>query len=704
MKIRSDKTVLLIENDPEETRSIGEMFKNQCLYAFRLAHVESLADFKTYLAEHSVDVVLLDLGLPDTEGQEAVRYVRAAAPRVSIVLLVGKESESTAMLAMKEGAQDYLVKGQIETRELMRALRNAVERKIIEEVLFVEKERAKVTLDSIGDAVICTDVLGKISFLNPVAERMTGWSLREAVGHPLTDSFRIMDATTGEVASNPMVAAIGQNRPAQLPVNCILTRRDGHEIFIEDSVGPIFDREGVASGYVLVFRDVTAARALAAQIAHLAEHDLLTSLPNRLLLNDRLGQAIAQAHRRNGMIALLFLDLDNFKHINDSLGHSIGDKLLQSVACRLQDCVRSPDTVSRQGGDEFLVLLQDVQKPEDAAIAARRILAAVAETHSVGEHDLHLTASIGLSIYPDDGLNAEALIKNSDTAMYQAKESGRNRYKFFTAEMNLRAVERQSIEEDLRRALKRREFTLHYQPKISLKTGATTGVEALIRWEHPTRGPIPPLQFISVAEDSGLILPIGAWVMREACRQCKAWADSGLPKTKVAVNVSAVQFQNGGFLEGIFAILEETGLDPKFLELEVTESVLMKYAGLAHSILKILRDRGVRVSVDDFGTGYSSLNYLRKFPLDALKIDQSFVHQISNNLDDAAIVTAIINIGRTLRLETIAEGVETPEELAFLKAQGCDEGQGYLFSRPVPPDQVAKLLAADGHQPVAQVS
>jgi EAL domain-containing protein (putative c-di-GMP-specific phosphodiesterase class I) len=350
------------------------------------------------------------------------------------------------------------------------------------------------------------------------------------------------------------------------------------------------------------------------------------------------------------------------------------------------------------------VLLQDVQKPEDAAIAARRILAAVAETHSVGEHDLHLTASIGLSIYPDDGLNAEALIKNSDTAMYQAKESGRNRYKFFTAEMNLRAVERQSIEEDLRRALKRREFTLHYQPKISLKTGATTGVEALIRWEHPTRGPIPPLQFISVAEDSGLILPIGAWVMREACRQCKAWADSGLPKTKVAVNVSAVQFQNGGFLEGIFAILEETGLDPKFLELEVTESVLMKYAGLAHSILKILRDRGVRVSVDDFGTGYSSLNYLRKFPLDALKIDQSFVHQISNNLDDAAIVTAIINIGRTLRLETIAEGVETPEELAFLKAQGCDEGQGYLFSRPVPPDQVAKLLAADGHQPVAQVS
>ncbi len=689
------KTVLLIETDREEARAIGEMFKNQGPYDFRLAHVASLVDFKTYVAEHSVDMVLLDLGLPGTHGQEAVRLVRAAAPRISIVLLVAQESEATAILAMREGAQDYLVKGQIEARELMRSLRNALERKIIEEVLFAEKERAQVTLEAIGDAVICTDAQGNISFLNPVAEKMTGWSLKEAVGQPLTDAFRIMNAATGKTAPNPMETAMGQKRPAQLPPNCILTRRDGEEVFIEDSVAPINDREGTASGYVLVFRDVTAARAHEAQIAHMAEHDFLTNLPNRMLLSDRLGQSIANACRHNDRIALLFLDLDNFKHINDSLGHSIGDKLLQSVASRLQNCIRLPDTVSRQGGDEFLVLLQDVRKSEDAAIAARRILASLGETHSVGQHEFNISASIGVSIYPDDGLNAETLIKNADTAMYQAKQSGRNRYKFFTPQMNLRAVERQSIEEDLLRALKRDEFTLKFQPKINLETGAITGVEALLRWEHPTRGSIPPLQFIAVAEDSGLILPIGAWVMREACTQAKAWADSGLPPTIVAVNVSAIQFQSEGFIEGIFAILGETGLDPRFLELEVTETVLMKHAGLAQSVLKVLRDRGVRVSIDDFGTGYSSLSYLRRFPLDVLKIDQSFVRQIFNNSDDAALVTAIIGIAQTLKLQTIAEGVETPEELAFLKAQGCDEAQGYLFSPAVSADQFAMLLRED---------
>ena len=508
----------------------------------------------------------------------------------------------------------------------------------------------------------------------------------------MAEVFRILDATSRETIPNPMEMAVGQDRTVHLPSNCILIRRDGFEIPIEDSVAPIHDREGQATGAVIVFRDVSAARAMALQMAHSAEHDFLTGLPNRMLLNDRVNQAIALAPRHMKKVAVLFLDLDGFKHINDSLGHPIGDKLLQSIAKRLVDCVRGSDTVSRQGGDEFVVLLSEVEQSEDAAITARRMLQAVAEAHSIDQHDLHVTTSIGVSVYPDDGLDAETLIKNADTAMYQAKENGRQSYQFFKPAMNVRAVERQSIEESLRRALERQEFALHYQPKINLKTGEITGAEALIRWTHPTRGPVPPAQFIPVAEDCGLILPIGNWVLREACKQARAWVDAGLPLATMAVNISAMEFRDENFLEGVFAILEETGLDPRSLELELTESVLMKHAESAASILKTLRARGVQVAVDDFGTGYSSLSYLRKFPIDALKIDQSFVRQITTAPDETTIVTAVISMGRSLKLRVVAEGVETQEELAFLQAHQCDEAQGYYFSRPVPPQQFARLL------------
>ncbi len=343
---------------------------------------------------------------------------------------------------------------------------------------------------------------------------------------------------------------MGQNCTAHLPSNCVLVRRDGFEIPIEDSVSPIHDREGNATGAVIVFRDVSAARAMADQITHSAEHDFLTGLPNRMLLNDRVNQAIALAPRHHKRVAVLFLDLDGFKHINDSLGHPTGDKLLQSIAKRLVECVRASDTVSRQGGDEFVVLLSEVERSEDTAITARRMLQAVAEAHSIDHHDLHVTTSIGVSVFPDDGLDAETLIKNADTAMYQAKENGRQSYKFFKPAMNVRAVERQAIEESLRRALERQEFAVHYQPKVSLKTGEITGAEALLRWTHPVRGPISPAQFIPIAEDCGLIRPIGNWILREACRQARVWLDAGLPLASMAVNISAVQFRNESFLHG----------------------------------------------------------------------------------------------------------------------------------------------------------
>jgi diguanylate cyclase (GGDEF)-like protein/PAS domain S-box-containing protein len=683
--------LLLVEDNPGDARLLREMFNEQGSPVIQMTHVTSLTEAELYLAAAAVDIILLDLGLPDAHGLGAVRRARSAAPRVPLVVLTDRDDETLAAQALQEGAQDYLIKGQIESRGLLRALRYAIERKILEEALFVEKERAQVTLSCIGDAVACTDLAGRVTFLNVVAEKMTGWSWQEAIGRTMADVCRILDATSREVVPNPMELG-GQDRPEHLPSNCILVRRDGLEIPIEDSVAPIHDREGKPTGAVIVFRDVSQARAMAQQIAHLAQHDFLTGLPNRVLLSDRVSQAITMSRRHSKKVAVLFLDLDGFKHINDSLGHPVGDKLLQSVGKRLVDCLRGSDTVSRHGGDEFVVLLSEVEQSADAAITARRMLQAVAEAHSIGRHDLHITTSIGVSVFPDDGEDAETLIKNADTAMYQAKENGRHGFKFFKTDMNVRAVERQSIEEGLRRALERRELTIHYQPVIDLKTGRITAAEALIRWTHPTRGAVSPAQFIPIAEDSGLILPIGNWVLREACKQGKAWADAGLPPTMMAVNISAVELRDEKFLEGVFTILEDTGLDPGLLELELTESVLMKHADSTESTLQKLRARGVQLAVDDFGTGYSSLSYLRKFSIDTLKIDQSFVRQITTTPGDTTIVAAVIGMGRGLKLRVVAEGVETQDELTFLRAQQCDEAQGYYFSRPVLPEQLAKLL------------
>ena len=566
--MKSITRLLLVEDMPGDSRLLRKMFNEEGSPSTEMTHVNCMSAAEAHLAAHAADIILLDLGLPDAQGLEAIRRAHAAAPGVPVVVLTGLDDESLAVQALQQGAQDYLIKGQIETRGLLRSLRYAIERKTME----------------------------------------------------------------------------------------------------------------------------SAALAMARQMAHSAEHDFLTGLPNRMLLNDRVGQAIALAARHVKKVAVLFLDLDGFKHINDSLGHQVGDKLLQSIAKRLVDCIRGSDSVSRQGGDEFVVLLLELEHAEDAAVTARRMLQAVAQPHSIGQHDLHVTASIGVSVYPDDGLDADTLIKNADTAMYQAKENGRRSFQFFKPAMNVRAVERQFIEEGLRGALERQEFALHYQPKVNLTTGAITGAEALIRWTHPARGSISPADFIPVAEDCGLILPIGAWVLREACAQARIWMDAGLPVASMAVNVSAMEFRAENFLENLFAVLAETGLDPKSLELELTESVLMKHAASAAAILQTLRESGIRVTIDDFGTGYSSLSYLRKFPVDALKIDQSFIRQISSAGNDTVIVKAVIGMGRSLKLRVIAEGVEKLEELAFLRAYRCDEAQGYYFSRPVPPQQFAMLL------------
>lgn len=829
-------TILLVEDDPADAGLIQTALAGTEDSLFRVEWVTRLSAALERLARGGIEVVLLDLTLPDGLGIEAFDQVFRAAPNALILVLSGLTDEETARQAVQRGAHDYFSKGHVDAHWLPRALRYVIERKATrgalkssearframsdasplgifvsnaegsciytnaayhtisgltleqtlgtnwctaihpedrervlaewrdaarsqepfqsemrflredesvvwtrlntatmcddgiphgrvqtvediserkstefvlqaaEEALFEEKERAQVTLNSIGDAVLTTDLLGNVTYLNLAAETMTGWSREDALGRPIAEVFNILDGTTRLAAANPMLRAMADDETVGMGTDCVLVRRDGFESAIEDSAAPIHNRDGRVAGAVIVFHDVSESRAMALEMAHLAQHDFLTSLPNRLLLTERFSHAIGMAQRNRKQVGLMFLDLDNFKHINDSLGHAIGDQLLQSVANRLVGCVRTTDTVCRQGGDEFVILLAEISQPQDAAHVAATLRAALDIPHLIDGHELHISLSVGISIFPDDGTHVDTLMQNADTAMYHAKASGRNNYQFFRADMNTRAVRRLLVEGSLRRALKQGEFLLHYQPKIDLATGAMTGAEALIRWQDPHLGLVYPAQFVPIAEENGLIVPVGRWVLREACRQVQAWLDSGLRAVPVAVNISAVEFRHENFLEGVALILKETGLAPRYLQLELTESILMHDAESSESVLEALKAMGVKLAIDDFGTGYSSLSYLKRFPIDTLKIDQSFVRDIVSDADDATIVTAIIGMGKNLKQRVIAEGVETHEQLAFLKARHCDEGQGFHFSHPVSAENFARLLVSGNDERPQQKS
>ncbi len=819
-------TILLVEDDPADAKQIQEALTGAGGSRFRVEWVTRLSEALERLREAEIELILLDLTLPDGQGVEVLDRVFEAAPNALIMVLSAANDEAIANLAVQHGAHDYLIKTHLDSHWLPRALRYLIERqatrdalrisearlramsdasplgifvsdaqgscvytnaayhtisglsfeqalgtnwsmaihpedrervlaewriaardqgpfqtefrflqgddsivwtrvnsaamrdggksfglvqtvediserkltesvlRAAEEALFEEKERAQVTLNSIGDAVLTTDLQGNVTYLNLVAEAMTGWSREAALGRPLSEVFRIIDGGTREIGINPAQRAIKEDLTFGLAVDCVLIRRDGFESAIEDSAAPIHNREGQVIGAVLVFHDVSESRAVALRMAHLAQHDFLTGLPNRVLLTERLAQSLGLANRHRKQVALLFLDLDHFKNINDSLGHAVGDQLLQSVADRLTANVRATDTVCRQGGDEFVILLAEIEQPLDATYVAEKLLAAFAAPHLIDGQELHVSLSIGISIYPDDGDNVDTVMQNADTAMFHAKANGRNRYQFFRTDMNTRAIRRLAVESSLRRALRQSEFVLHYQPQIDLVSGAMIGAEALIRWRDPEHGLVSPAQFVPVAEECGLIVPIGRWVLRETCRQVQAWLDAGLAAVPVAVNISALEFRHKDFLAGVALILKETGLAPRYLELELTESILMQDAKASESVLQTLAAMGLRLAIDDFGTGYSSLSYLKRFPIDTLKIDQSFVRDIVSDANDGTIVAAVIGMGKSLKLRVIAEGVETQAQLDFLKARQCDEGQGYLFSHPLPAEDFERFLVA----------
>jgi diguanylate cyclase (GGDEF)-like protein/PAS domain S-box-containing protein len=468
--------------------------------------------------------------------------------------------------------------------------------------------------------------------------------------------------------------------------------KDGTYRWIYDKMRLLRDPTGKPLEIVGSWMDITPRKQAEETIRHLAYYDALTDLPNRLLFNDRLTLALAHAHRNQQQVAVMLIDLDRFKVINDTLGHATGDRLLQDVAQRLTGCLREGDTVARLGGDEFMLLLPGVEHTRGTIKIVQKILEAFKAPFYFKDHELHITPSIGIALYPDDGQDAQTLLKNADTALHRAKEQGRNNYQFYTSTMNATALERLSLEGKLRHALEREEFVVHYQPQVSLSTGQIVGMEALVRWQHPDLGLIPPMKFIPLVEETGLIVPLGFWVLRTACAQNKAWQEAGYPPLKVAVNLSTRLFKQQTLIQAVAQTLNETGLDPGYLELELTEGIIMENIEAAITTLKELKKMGIHVSVDDFGTGYSSLAYLKRFPIDTLKIDRSFVLDLTTDPDDAMIAVLIINMAHNLKLKVIAEGVESKEQLAFLRSHGCDEIQGYLFSRPIPAEEFVKLL------------
>ena len=540
-----------------------------------------------------------------------------------------------------------------------------------------------------GEAILISDPENHIVSVNSAFTRITGYTQQEVVGKPpsMLNSGRHDQAFYDEMWEAIRRAGHWQGE--------VWNRRKNGEIYPEWlTITTMLDEHGKLANYIGIFSDVTERKKSEDSIRHLAQHDALTDLPNRLLLSDRLSQAIAASDRSGQPFALMFIDLDRFKNINDSLGHNAGDLLLQEVSLRLTSSVRATDTVSRQGGDEFVILATDVEDTGAVANLAEKLIQIISQSYHIDEHVLTVTPSIGIALYPDDGQDAETLLRNADAAMYCAKNNGRNNFQFFTQDMNTRALEFLLMENDLRSALEHNEFLLFYQPQVDAKSGSMVGMEALVRWQHPQQGLISPAKFIPVAEESGLIMPLGSWVLHEACRQNKAWQDAGHAAMSVAVNLSAIQFRNVDIVQTVRDALDETGLEPQYLELEVTESAIMQGAEDVIATLINLKQMGVKLSVDDFGTGYSSLSYLKRFPIDKLKVDQSFVRDILKDANDAQICCAVISLAHSLRLLVIAEGVEHAPQLAYLQKKKCNIVQGFYVGRPVPASEFTNLLKA----------
>ena len=560
-----------------------------------------------------------------------------------------------------------------------------------EDITAKVRDQAQIRLQSsalsaAANSIFITDKQGRIIWVNAAFCKLSGFSTEELIDHrpSILKSGRHDGEFYRQLWQTILAGSVWSGD--------VIERRKNGELFtVHQTITPLIDGSGEITHFIAVHEDITARKDAEARIEQLAYHDALTGLCNRVELQNRLEQAVQQARRHSRLLALHFIDLDRFKVVNDTLGHTVGDALLQAVARRLESCLRASDTAARIGGDEFAILQHEISNHDGAATLASKIVRAMAEPFQLSGRDIHISPSIGISVFPLDSTTPDELMKTADMAMYLAKNEGRNNFQFFTSALNIQIRDRLTLESELHDALEKGEFVLHFQPQFNLQTRRLTGMEALIRWQHPTRGMVPPGMFIGVAEECGLIHELSRWVLEQACAQNAAWQAAGLPRRRLAVNISSTNFKQGDLCQIIADVLERTHLSPQYLELEVTETRLLDDEDVVKAIPE-LRKMGVALSIDDFGTGYSSLNYLRRLPVEKLKIDQSFVRGLPECKDDAIIVRAIVELGHALGYTVIAEGVESEQQLVYLRDNGCDEGQGYLFGRPMPPKEFETLL------------
>lgn len=691
--------VLLVEDNPGDARLIREMLEEVDTRrerpCFQLRQVDRLSRGLDCLAAEDIGVVLLDLSLPDSFGIETFTTVFTRAPQVPIIVLTGTDDETLALSAVKTGAQDYLIKGQVDGSLLVRAMRYAMERKQAEQALRASEERYALAAAGSNDGLWDWNLTDNRVYFSPRWKLMLGYAEHEIGDCPEEWLTRVHPDDHGELQQQLEAYLAGDD--ALFEREYRMRHKDGSYRWMLCRGLAVREPQGHATRMAGSQSDIHERKLVEEQLLHDALHDALTGLPNRVLLMDRLSRALNQARRHpESGCAVLFIDLDRFKNVNDGLGHQAGDELLVEWGRRLAACRRPGDTLARLGGDEFTLLLEDITDVGDAIRVAERIQAQFRQPFRLGEQDLFMQASIGIALGGATTRRPEDLLRDADTAMYRAKAEGKACYQVFDATMHTRAMAFLQMENNLRLAIERQQFVVYYQPVVTLASGALAGFEALVRWHHPLRGLVSPAEFIPLAEETGLIAAIGQWVLEESCRQLRTWQATydGLAALTMSVNLSSRQFSQPELVERIAATLQATGLPGHNLRLEITESLLMGNAEMAARQLDALRDLGIRISMDDFGTGYSSLSYLHRFPVDTLKVDQSFVRGMEEGGESIEIVRTIIGLARALNMDVIAEGPETAGQVALLRAMGCDYGQGHFYGAAVPPDQAAAWLAA----------
>ena len=672
--------ILLVEDNQGDARLL-EIMLREVLTACNLTHAGTLGKAISHACLVQFDIILLDLSLPDSQGSSTFWRLHEVVPNVPIVVMTGHDDEGLATELAQAGAQDYLVKGSVDGRWLLRVMRYAIERKRAESALRQSEAKVRALYEAVPDLLLFLDLKGRFLECKPAKDFQTHIEPEHFLGKTIHEA---LPESVAEQAMSCLEKAVSAPGVASFEYQMTLPHGESNyeSRFIRASEEQV----------LCIVRDISESKRTQQQLHFLAHYDLLTGLPNRRLFNESLTKAQTFANRTSDTIAVMFIDLDRFKNINDTLGHGVGDKLLQQVGNRISVCIRESDTVARMGGDEFAVVLVNLREERDAAVVAEKIIEALRLPFTVDGHEVFVGASIGITFYRPGQDDKEVLLEKADVAMYHAKERGRNNYQFYSSEMDEVAYERLIMENHLRHALDREEFVLYYQPQIAVEGGRVTAVETLLRWRHPERGLVSPGEFIPLLEESGLIVPVGKWVLKSACQQGRIWYEAGTP-VRVAVNLSVRQFKHPGLVADVAEILAKSGLPPELLELELTESMFMDSAAGDANKLMQLKALGVSLAIDDFGSGASSLAYLKDFPVDTLKICQSFVLNLPHSNDDSAIASAVLGLAQAMNFTSIAEGVENDQQANFLRERRCDYFQGFLFSKPLPVEELDLLLS-----------